>query len=317
MLGYLGPATSRPAPADDDRAGDPVGRSGVERQYESQLRGRRGTAVELTDHGGRFLGPNARQEPRSGRDLVLTLDPKLQAAAEQLLADALERRANWPGRDEPAGGAIAVMDLRDGGLLAAASAPGFDPNLFPAGDTAARQALLHATDSPLFDRVVQMALPPGSVFKTLTAIALLESATVDPQEPFTCQGYLHDPRSHAMRDLYPPRHRPRPVTLADALAQSCNVYFFHHAGAWAPRRWAIGRRGWASAGPTGVDLPGEAAGVVPTPRSIRRLEGHGWRTADTQMMAVGQGSLTATPLQVLRLMAAVATGRLLTPHVAD
>ena len=100
-----------------------------------------------------------------------------------------------------------------------------------------------------------------------------------------------------------------PVTLADALAQSCNVYFFHHAGRMGPA--ALGD--WASrlgfGRPTGVDLPGEAAGVVPTPRSIRRLEGHGWRTADTQMMAVGQGSLTATPLQVLRLVAAVATGR--------
>ncbi len=315
VLGYLGPAPSQPASADDDHAGDLVGRSGVERQYESQLRGRRGTAVELTDHGGRILGTERQEEPRAGRDLVLTLDPKLQAAAEQLLADALERRANWPGRDEPAGGAIAVMDLRDGALLAAASAPGFDPNLFPAGDPAARQALLHAADSPLFDRVVQMALPPGSVFKTLTAIALLESATVDPQEPFTCQGYLHDP--HHMRcEIYIRQGIGHgPVTLADALAQSCNVYFCHHAGRMGPAAlgdWAL-RLGFGR--PTGVDLPGEAAGVVPTPRSIRRLEGHGWRTADTQMMAVGQGSLTATPLQVLRLMAAVATGRLLTPHV--
>ena len=121
---------------------------------------------------------------------MLTLDLKLQRAAEELLDDALERRAIQPGRDGPAGGAIAVMDLRRGDLLAVASAPRFDPNLFLSGDGAARQAVLSRADSPLFDRAVQMALPPGSVFKTLTAIALLESGSVDPQEPFNCQGYL-------------------------------------------------------------------------------------------------------------------------------
>ena len=228
----------------------------------------------------------------------------------------MERRAIQPGSDAPAGGAIAVMDLRDGAVLAAASAPGFDPGVFLSGDDAARQALLHRPDSPLLDRVVQMALPPGSVFKTLTAVALLESATVDPQQVFTCRGYLHDPGQMRCEIYIRQGIGHGPVTLADALARSCNVYFFHYAGRMGPaplvdwaRRLGFGR-------PTGVDLPGEAAGTLPTPQSIRRLEGHGWRTADTQRMAVGQGSLTATPLQVLRLMAAVATGKLLTPHVA-
>jgi penicillin-binding protein 2 len=292
-----------------------VGLSGVERQYESLLRGRQGTAVELTDHSGRLLGAERQEEPRPGGDLMLTLDSRLQRTAEELLAAALERRAIQPGPAEPAGGAIAVMDLRDGALLAAASAPQFDPNVFLAGDDAARQALLKRPDSPLLNRVIQMALPPGSVFKTLTAVALLESAAVDPRQPFTCQGYLHDP-SQMRCEIYI-RHGigHGPVTLADALAVSCNVYFFHYAGRMGPapledwaRRLGFGR-------PTGVDLPGEAAGIVPTPQSIRRLEGHAWRTADTQRLAVGQGSLTATPLQVLRLMAAVATGKLLAPHI--
>ncbi len=212
------------------------------------------------------------------------------------MAAALERRAIQPESAEPAGGAIAVMDLRDGALLAAASAPGFDPNVFLSGDDDARQALLHRPDSPLLDRVVQMALPPGSVFKTLTAVALLESATVDPQQVFTCRGYLHDPGQMRCEIYIRQGIGHGPVTLADALARSCNVYFFHYAGRMGPapledwaRRLGFGR-------PTGVDLPGEAAGTLPTPQSIRRLEGHGWRTADTQRMAVGQGSLTATPL---------------------
>ncbi len=317
VLGYLGPVGSQGPAAGDDHAGELTGRAGVERQYESLLRGRSGVAVELTDHAGHILRTERPQEPRAGRDLVLTLDLKLQRAAEELLDDALERRAIQPGRGGPAGGAIAVMDLRQGALLAVASAPRFDPGLFLSGDSAARQAVLSRADSPLFDRAVQMALPPGSVFKTLTAIALLESGSVDPQEPFNCQGYLHDPGRMRCEIFVRQGIGHGPVTLADALAQSCNVYFFHHAGNMGPSAlddWAL-RLGFGR--PTGVDLPGEAAGIVPTPRSIGRLEGHGWRTADTQMMAVGQGSLTATPLQVLRLMAAVATGRLLTPHVAQ
>ena len=209
------------------------------------------------------------------------------------------------------------MDLRDGAVLAAASAPRFDPNVFLSGDDAARQTLLHRPDSPLLDRVVQMALPPGSVFKTLTAVALLESATVDPQQVFTCRGYLHDPGQMRCEIYIRQGIGHGPVTLADALARSCNVYFFHYAGRMGPAPLEDWARRLGFGQPTGVDLPGEAAGTLPTPQSIRRLEGHGWRTADTQRMAVGQGSLTATPLQVLRLMAAVATGKLLTPHVAS
>ena len=104
--------------------------------------------------------------------------------------------------------------------------------------------------------------------------------------------------------------------MIDALAQSCNVYFFDYAAQMGPgplADWA-GRLGFGR--PTGVDLPGEAAGIVPTPQSLRRLTGRDWRTADTQMTAIGQGGFAATPLQVLHLAAAVATGKLIAPHVA-
>ena len=204
VLGYLGPppdaARSEPSPQEPPRkakdnatANALVGRMGVERQYERSLRSRAGKAVELVDSRGRVLSSFHEEEPRPGRNVVLTLDPPLQRTAEELLDRAAWKVRGRPGRKESAGGAMAVMDLRNGALLAAASAPRFDPNLFVGGDAARRAALLTAPEHPLFDRVIQMALPPGSVFKMLTAIALLESATVEPQEPFTCQGYLHDP----------------------------------------------------------------------------------------------------------------------------
>lgn len=301
---------------------DRVGRMGVERGYEHILRGSRGIAVDLTDRGGRVISSHRQIEPGIGRDLVLTIDSRLQQNAESLLKDALDRRAignsgnNLP--EEPAGGAIVVMDVHSGAILTAASAPRFDPNLFAGGDAAELNALFSEPARPLFDRVSKMAIPPGSVFKTVTAAALLEAGGLEPREQFFCQGYLHQPDSLRC-DVYR-RHGVGhgQVTLCDSLAQSCNVYFFHHAGrlgAGGLTKWAW-RFGFGQ--PTGVDLPDEAAGTLPLPATIPELEGHAWRTADTQALAIGQSSLEATPLQIVRMMAAVANGGLLvTPHLAS
>jgi len=320
VLGHLGPVEQHELDGGGQDAYHPddrVGRTGLERQYEHLLRGRRGMVVELTDRSGRVLSSHRRREPGVGRDLVLTLDPHLQRAAESLLAGALERRRILDPDAEPAGGAIVVIDVHTGEVLAAASAPGLDPNLFAGGGSDVN-ALLSDPAHPLFNRVVKMAIPPGSVFKTIAAVALLEARAVDPDEEFFCRGYLHDP--DRWRCAIYTRHGVGHggVTLADALAQSCNVYFFHYAGQLGPdplvdwaSRFGLGR-------PTGVDLPGEASGTLPTPATIRNLEGHAWRTADTQALAIGQGSLQVTPLGVARMMAAVANGGLLvTPHLVS
>jgi len=322
VLGHLGPGEG------DER----VGRMGVERQYEAVLEARPGVAIEQTDRSGHVVTSYRRLEPVAGQDVELTLDVALQRTAEELLRSALERRAiaavNKRGQNyysetnssDPfsSGGAVVVMDVRSGAILAAASAPAFDPNLFAHGSSDELDALMSDRSTPLFDRVSRMAIPPGSTFKTLTAVALLESATVSPQTSFSCQGYLHQPDRQRC-DIYVRQGVGHgDVTLADALAESCNVYFFHFAELMGPRPlvdWA-GRFGFGR--PTGVDLPGEAAGTLPCPENIRDLEGHSWRTTDTQSMSVGQGSLTATPLQMLRMMAAIANGgRLVTPHVVN
>ena len=163
-----------------------------------------------------------------------------------------------------------------------------------------------------------MALPPGSAFKVVTAVALLESASVDPEKAFFCQGYLHQPDRQRCEIYVRQGVGHGDVTLADALGVSCNVYFFHFAGLMGPRPLVAWAERFGFGRPTGVDLPGEAVGTLPSPENIRQLEGHAWRTADTQSMAIGQGSLTATPLQMVRMMAAVANGgRLVTPHVVE
>ena len=198
--------------------------------------------------------------------------------------------------------------------------PAFDPNLFVRRQAGGAAALLADTSHPLFDP----RLPDG------------DSARLDVQgahgrgavgvggrrpadEPFVCQGYLHQPDRQRCEIYVRQGIGHGEVTLADALAVSCNVYFFHFAGQMGPRPLVDWAERFGFGRPTGVDLPGEARRhAAHRPKHIRTTGRPLLATADTQSMAIGQGSLTATPLQVLRMMAAVANGgRLVTPHVVD
>jgi len=332
-LGHMGPVSREDLQQNSAQSAayhseDYAGRAGLEKQYESLLRARRGEAVELTDHSGHWLSTERVREPGVGRDLILTLDSRLQRTAETLLDDALKRRElgthNVGHNGNPtdgvtaAGGAVVVMDVRTGAIRAAASAPRFDPGAFVAANRRELEVWFDDPRKPLFDRTRQMAIPPGSVFKTVSAVALLEAAALDPAVPFYCQGYLResDRQRCAVYRQHGVGHGN--LTLRDALARSCNVYFFHHAGEMGPvplLDWAE-RFGFGHL--TGVDLPGESPGRLPMPQSHVALEGREWLPGDTYSLWVGQGSLTATPLQVARMMAAVANGgNLVTPHLVS
>jgi penicillin-binding protein 2 len=326
ILGHLGPVESEQLKqtnaesSDDPRylPSDLVGRMGVERQYEAVLQGCRGKAVEQSEHGGRVIAAYHAKEPSPGSDITLTLDATLQRTAEELLAAGLERRSitSGSGRIQPSGGAIVVLNVHNGEILVSASAPAFDPNAFLDDAMEKRAALLTDAAHPLFDRVGRMAIPPGSTFKIITAAALLDSAAVDPRKPFTCQGYLHRPDRQRCEIFVRQGIGHGEVTLADALAVSCNVYFFHFAGAMGPRPLVDWAERFGFGHVTGVDLPGESAGVLPTPENLPQLEGHAWCSHDTESLAVGQSSLTTTPLQIARMTAAIANGgQLVTPHV--
>lgn len=321
VLGHLGPAHAagtdlRPdeEPANGRRGDAVAGQLGIERQFESLLAGRDGRLVELRNHAGQTISTAREQEPRAGRDLVLSIDPALQRSAETLLDQTLAR--NSGGGSQAAGGAIVVMHVATGEVLASASAPRFDPNAFAARDALAVQQLFDHPAHPLFDRAIRMAIPPGSTFKALSAIAILESGATTPDEEFYCQGYLHEPMRQRCMIYHRQRRGHEHLTLGDALAQSCNVYFFHFAeqmGAAPLVAWAE-KFGVGAA--TGVDLPGESPGQLPRPKSAR-APGQTWREGDTLALAIGQGRLTATPLQIVRLFAAVANGgKLVTPRIA-
>ena len=170
--------------------------------------------------------------------------------------------------DQTCGGAVLAIDIHTGAVLAAASGPRFDPNAFIGGDSAEVQRLLSDAARPLLDRTTQMALPPGSVFKIISACALLAGG-IDPTAPVDCQGYLHQPEALrcAVFRKYGVGHGA--VTLTEALARSCNVYFFHNAEQLGPAplvEWAQ-RLGLGAA--SGIDLPGEAAGALPNVNTAR------------------------------------------------
>ncbi|HEV2973095.1 MAG TPA: penicillin-binding transpeptidase domain-containing protein [Pirellulales bacterium] len=312
LLGYV-----RAAPNAAGRGGQ----AGVERQYDALLRGQDGAALDRLDHHGRLLATKIERDPVAGHDLVLTVDPALERSAEALLDAALSRRVSISDDrgQRTSGGAIVVIEVRNGAILAAASAPRFEPAVFADSDAAGIQRSLADPGHPLFDRTIQMALPPGSVFKTVSAIALLDSSAFDPNRPFVCQGYLNSPESQRcmIYRRYGIGHGP--MTLVDALAQSCNVYFFHHAEQLGAGRLVDWGRRFGFGARAGIDLAGEVAGNLPAieaaaPPSTSRPRRH----EDAETLAIGQGSLTATPLQVVRMMAAIANGgQLVTPHVAE
>ena len=326
--------------ADLANKGAQVGRSGVERSYDHQLLGVAGIRRTIRDRRQRVISSEIIRHPVSGRDVTLTLDSKLQQLSEQLLAESLgdAPRLLLPGaqvsddptvdtaaadsQPTPVGGCILVMEADSGRLLAAASAPTFDLSMFVDGSKDMWKAVNSDTRRPFVPRFTGMALPPGSTFKIVTAIAALESGVITPDSPFECRGYLTNPDEHRcmIYRLFGATHGR--VNLRTAMAQSCNVYFFD-----AARRMGIEPLVNSSAQlefgrATGIDLPYERTGSVPssgissttaaTESAQRRFE------REALGLSIGQSRLTVTPLQMARLLAFVANdGWMVTPHVVS
>lgn len=307
----------------DYKEGDRIGKMGVERTYDRYLRGLRGLKKVVRNRQGEIIRTEIIREPKSGDDVVLTLNTGLQDQVQDLLDESLQElrvgTEEQPAEqtDPAAGGCIVVLDVRTGAIVATASAPRYDLNLLLHPTPEEWQAVLNDPRRPLFPRATQMMLPPGSTFKALTSIALMESGKVDPDEPFICRGYLDRPDRH--RD-YIYRHYGvghNELTLTRALRESCNVYFFQAARTMGPEaihHWAD-QLGFGK--PTGIDIPGERGGHLPDPSPPKSEKKSPWYPGDTLGMAIGQSRLTVTPLQIARLMAVVANdGEMVVPHLA-
>lgn len=298
LVGYIGDIDARELESLEEygyRRRDEVGKAGLERQYDAYLRGEPGGAMVEVDHRGRFVRLRGVREAAPGRDIHLTINAWLQRQASQLLGQAR--------------GACVILDPRSGEVLALASAPSFDPNVFLQNDPAPKRAVLAAEGSPMLQRAAA-AFTPGSIFKIVTAVAALESGHITPATSVVCRGALTLGRD-AMGCWKKDGHGPEDLRLA--LTHSCNVYF-GQAGLWTGpallHAWAtdfgLGR-------PTGIELPGEQAGNVPGPAW---WSGRRWFAGDTAHLAIGQGGLLITPLQIAVMLAAVANGGwIVRPHV--
>lgn len=319
------------------------GRFGLEKFYDDQLSGVPGLRRIVRDRRQRIISEEVVRQPQAGLDLHITLDPGLQRHAEQLLAEVLgdaepqlltevdtasDAAADGP-IDMPSGGSIVVMDVHDGRLLTLASGPEFDLRMFTEGTEEQWRNVNNDSRRPFVSRFLAMSIPPGSTWKPVTALAALESGTLSAREEFFCQGYLNRPDE--LRCLLFRRYGVGhgSLTLTQAMAQSCNVYFFTAAERMGERRLIeMGLRlGFGMH--TGVDLPFERSGNLPGTRRVdepvagvhvlQPVDGENILSAgDRAGLAIGQSRLTVTPLQMARALAAIANGGMLvTPHLVS
>ena len=309
LVGYTGVET----PTDVRRLGllppgSVVGRAGLQLEYDRTLRGRFGSQAVLVNPAGRPIALGPAVAPRPGRTVELSLDLGLQAAATRALRNAMDGR--YPGSQTGDQGAAVVLDAQTGAVLAMASLPAYDDNAFGPPVEGPRLArTLRAPGSPLLEHATQTALPPGSTFKLVVAAADSVYRAIPPQQVIpTGYAFAYDGASYHSWTTLPPQD------LAQAIAWSNDVYFYKLAVALGPSRIVAVAHALGVGRTTGIDLPGESPGFLGTPQTVRRL-GATWYPGSTVILGIGQGYVTATPLQVARWTAADVTGRLLTPRL--
>jgi penicillin-binding protein 2 len=331
ILGYTGeisPEELRRLRKDGYRLGDRVGKTGIEAAYDSYLRGRPGLAQIRVDSLGRPQSPlELRQEARAGYALRLTLDMRLQRAAEQALQygiDVAHENDHWAAN----GGAIVALDPRDGAVLAMASAPTYKPSVFVGRtDPKKLEALYSDSSNPLFNRATAGLYPPGSTWKPVTALAGMQEHVFSAYESIQCTpSATYGLDQQRFRNWNPFVNRP--MTLPEALAESCDTYFyeignrFYEGGADSRVRMQQWARRFAFGAPTGLDIGGEADGLVPTPewrkKTFESDWDRAWNPGDSIQLAIGQKDLLVTPLQLAAFYAMLANGgKVITPHLVS
>jgi penicillin-binding protein 2 len=303
LLGYVGEVSEEELDKDlfpSAKPGSLVGQSGVERTYNQFLVGKDGERQVLVDSMGREVGLLSETESVIGSEVQLTLDLDLQAVAEK----ALENKV----------GAIVAMDPRNGEILVMASSPSFDPNAFSARISEEDwNELVNHPDHPMQNRAIQNSFSPGSVFKLIVAEAGLEEGLLDGSPPVICKGsaVYYGRTFHCSS-----KEGHGPMRLEQAIAKSCNIFFYELGRRLGIERIAKHAHALGLGEPTGIDLPEERSGVVPSPEWKRKARGSKWYAGETISVAIGQGAVSTTPLQILRAVSAIATdGLLTTPHV--
>jgi penicillin-binding protein 2 len=339
VLGYVGQITAGEYATMKKKGYQPtdsIGQAGIESTYDTYLRGKDGKAQLTVDSRGRPKGASTLlSNPTPGQALRLTIDIGLQRAAERALVYGIQRAhdASYAHAD---GGAIVAMDPRDGAILAMASYPTYQPSIFVGHKDHKKLAPLldqkaaDAANNPGINRAIDAAYPPGSTFKPVTALAAMQEHLVTPTEQLACT------------PVYTAYQQPfknwtdlinQSIDLPTALAMSCDTYFYELGKRFylLPSDRGHPLQGWAHrlglGDKTLIDIGPEATGLIPTPEW--RCKHYGgppcagyvdriWKPGYSIQMAIGQGQILTTPLQMTRLYALIANGgKLVTPHIAD
>jgi penicillin-binding protein 2 len=295
VVGYVGGITEdelRKAPEPAYRGLSQIGKVGVEKSHEDLLRGEPGAKVIEANAYGRPLRELDYQQGTAGRNLILTLDAKVQLVAEQAMGDY--------------NGAVVAIDPRNGEIIALVSKPGFNPHLFGEGiDSKTYKALLEDPSRPLYNRALQGTYPPGSTIKPFMALAGLEYDVVDAGHREFCGGQMSLPGSSRKYRCWK-RHGHGSVDMAEGVARSCDIYFYNVAINLGIDRiytfldqFGLGRA-------TGVDLPLEKNALLPSREWKRRVRKESWYPGETLNVGIGQGTMSVTPIQLAQITARMA-----------
>jgi penicillin-binding protein 2 len=267
-----------------------IGKTGIEKNYDSLLRGKDGFIKRIVDVKNRTEGEQVGLEPVSGNNVILTLDYEVQKAAYEAMG-------------EKKGSAIAIK-VSTGEVIALVSKPDFNPNeIISKNNRGIVQKLLHDRDRPFLNRVIQAKYPPASTFKLVTAIAALETEKSHPGKVFFCPGKF-TLRGYRDKDFYCFQAHGS-LDLPNAIAQSCSVYFYKLGYQIGPTP-IITYAGYLGLNQkTGIDIPGEEKGFIPSRKWKLRTYGQSWFDGDTINMSIGQGFLNITPIEMANLVASI------------
>jgi len=295
VIGYMGEVSPEELERDNNvhySGGDMVGKYGIEKYLDSYLRGKNGAEQVEVNVVGKEIRVIGKIVPVAGNNVVLTIDAFLQETAW----DALEGKP----------GAVVVLDVRDGSILALVSSPSFDPNLFRGGISPRDWKKLSSdTYHPLENRAISGQYPPGSTYKLIVAAAALEEGIVDPSTSFNCPGSFE--LGNRTYRCWNKKGHGR-ISLHRAIVESCDVYFYNVGKLLGVDKIAEYARSFGFGAPTGVDLPREKSGLIPTKKwKLGRFK-IPWQLGETISISIGQGFNTVTPLQLANAYASLANG---------
>lgn len=302
VLGYVAAANQKDIEKDSDpllaQPGFRVGKRGIEKQYDAEMRGDAGASRVEVNAYGRVIRELSAKPSTPGKDVYLTIDCQLQRYAEERL-----------GAESAA---CVVMDCATGDVLALASSPGYDPNLFNVGiNSAAWNELLHNDHKPLLNKALSGSYPPGSTFKPAMAMAAYDNGLADLQ--VNCTGAITI-GNHTFHCWQKKGHGH--VDLKRGIQVSCDVYFYEVARRLGIDKMEAAARALGLGAPTGIELPGENSGFIPSAAWKLSRFGVPWQLGDSISAGIGQGYVTVTPIQLCTMAARLASGKALSPRIA-